>query len=131
MKNSRIPTRNLQNIMSDIETTSLDQISLDDESESDTVSAENKQIFVKQKSGNRIKVIPIQVKPTMQAPPSETSTTSTIEDLLAEKVERIANHLEMANTNILSVGGKLNGIRDDTKRFKKCLLTCHGGGFSR
>lgn len=114
MKNSRIPTRNLQNIMSDIETTSLDQISLDDESESDTVSAENKQIFVKQKSGNRIKVIPIQVKPTMQAPPSETSTTSTIEDLLAEKVERIANHLEMANTNILSVGGKLNGIRDDT-----------------
>ena len=116
MKKSRIPVRKIESnkimTLSDIETTSLDQISIDDDEDSetsDTVSAEkinNKQMK------NRVKVIPIQVKPQIE--PSETSTTSTIEELLAEKVERIASHLEMANSNILSVGGKLNGIRDDT-----------------
>ena len=122
MKKSRIPVRKMTNL-SDIETTSLDQISVDEETESDTVSAENKQHNVGSRSNNRVKIIPIQVKPTMQAPPSETSTTSTIEELLAEKVERIASHLEMANSNILSVGGKLNGMREDTEDlYDKCNL---------
>ena len=66
----------------------LDGISLVDSStvgsESETISADD--------APPRIKVIPIQVNPALQQAGTE-STTSTIEDLLAEKVERIARYV--------------------------------------
>lgn len=81
-------------------------------------------------SAPNIKVIPIAIKQqhpglpghggglTFPAPPKTTSitdvsTASTIEDLLAEKVERIASHLEAANNNILNVDGKIKHFRNE------------------
>jgi len=80
-------------------------------------------------SAPNIKVIPIAIKQTAPhqampiaypSPPQKTttsatdlSTVSTIEDMLAEKVERIASHLEAANNNILNVDGKIKHFRNE------------------
>jgi len=95
--------------MSLVETTSVG-----DYSESETLSVSDT------RGSPRVKIIPIQVKSRHAPMPvmnmATDSTTSTIEDLLAEKVERIAGHLELANTNILDVGGKINHYRDESKQ---------------
>lgn len=52
---------------------------------------------------------------------TDISTVSTIEDLLAQKVERIANHLETANNNILHVDGKIKNYQSENSNIKSQL----------
>jgi len=64
-----------------------------------------------------IKVIPISFNHPNQ--PTVESTTSSIEDILADKVERIAAHLEKANSNILHVDNRIRSFRTEhTKNFQ-------------
>jgi len=58
-----------------------------------------------------IKVIPISFNNPNQ--PTVESTTSSIEDILADKVERIAAHLEKANSNILHVDNRIRSFRTE------------------
>lgn len=63
------------------------------------------------KNKNRISRIP-SGKFNQNQSLTDISTVSTIEDLLAEKVEKIANHLEAANSNILQVDGKIKNLKE-------------------
>jgi hypothetical protein len=52
---------------------------------------------------------------------TDISTVSTIEDILAQKVERIASHLETANNNILNVDGKIKNYRSENLGLKNSI----------